>query len=187
MNSHSRLFVLCTLAVPLMTISAIADNFKDTPGAPGANCGATMKVTISEGSGDGKTSKSDIGCKVKAGSIGLIDPASEASALSDVITFAPNPADATKSIATVFSDVESTLPKFSCAAAATPCLTETSESAAGVLTYTVTTSSTSSKITYSIGTDETAGEVPEPGALLMVGSGLLAIGGVVRRKLGAIA
>lgn len=182
MSTHSRTLVLCTLAVLMTALSAIADNFKDTPGAPGANCGATPTVTISEGSGDGKTSKTDIGCKVKAGSIGLIDPASEGSALSDVITFAANPADATKSIATVFSDMESTLPKFSCTAA-TPCLTEKNESTGETLTYAVTTSSTSARITYTINTDETAGEVPEPGALLLVGSGLLAMGGFVWKRL----
>lgn len=180
MNRHLETVLFSTLAVLLAALSGLADNFKDTPGSPGANCGATMSVTISEGSGNGTTSKSDIGCKVKAGSIGLIDPASEGSALSDVITFAANPADATKSIATVFSDVESTLPKFTCGAT-TPCLTEKNEATGETLTYAVTTSSTSKKITYSIDTSES--EIPEPGTLLLVGSGLLAMGGFIRMHL----
>jgi len=144
-----------------------------------------MTVTLFEGSGNGKNSKSDIGCKVRAGNIGLVDPASEGSGLSGVITFAPNPTDATRSIATIFSDGESTLPKFTCSAA-TPCLVETNEWTGETLTY-VVTSSTSSKITYSIMTAESEvslpGAVPDPGAFWLFGSGLLSLAGIIRMRL----
>lgn len=181
MNSHLKYVLFCTFAVLMVTLSGMADSFTNTPGTPGVNCGVAMKVTISEGSGNGKTSKSDIGCMVKAGNIGLVDPASEGSTLSDVLTFAANPADATKSIATVFSDGESTLPKFTCSAT-TPCLVETSENTGVTLTYVVTNSTTKSKITYSIITSE-GNEVPEPGALWLFGSGLLCFAGIIRRRL----